>query len=168
MYERAIKCDRWSTDNDNFIYDMIQIIEAGKALMPAKQEHDFGYDIIESEQTITGQLLSFANIDHTSKTRKRIGILCHLIQTYNDQRKTKKSPSIEQYLAYKEYLQLCPYYLIKLSTFAFPDSFDHTLLDEKIYAFDELKKLIDTIWTLKSATDENVQECIDQIYPPRK
>ncbi len=169
MYEKAINRDTWNLlDDANFIYDMIQIIEAGKTLIPAKQEHDFGYDIIESEQTFTGQLFSFANIDYTSKTRKRIGMLCHLIQTYNDERKAKKSPTMEQYLAHKEYLQLCPFYLTNLSVFAFPDSFDHKLLDEKIYAFDELKKLTDMVWTLKSATDENVQECVDQIYPPRK
>ena len=148
------------------LYDVIKIIEAGTTLIPEKQEYDFGYDIIESELTTTEKLFTFLSpvagkIHNTFYTKKLIGILCLLIKKYNNQRKDKKTPTYNQFEAYNEFR----YYN---SDFALPDSCDNTLFNKTIYAFDEFKELIDNIRILTNSSDENIQECIDQFYPPRK
>jgi hypothetical protein len=116
------------------LYYLIEIVEAGKALHPPKQEYDF----------------------KNETKNKKISILCHLIKQYNDQRKTKETPTPQQQKTYK-----CG---IPIFKFSLPDTFDSTLLDEETYAFKEFNELVHKFSLLRSSSDENVQECINQIY----
>lgn len=88
-------------------------------------------------------------------------MLCHLIQKYNNQRTTKLTPTPAQYKNYVENG-------IPIFKYALPDSFDSTLFDETKYAFKELSKLIEEVLKLRTSSVENVEECVNQIYPPRK
>jgi hypothetical protein len=164
----------WDSKSHSYLYNLIHIIEAGKTLNPPKQAYDFGYDIIVKDPTFTGKTLAFLNMEHMNTslpTRKKIGILCHLIKQYND--KNKKTPTEEQYKNHDEgqwlYIVKDSYALPDACEFsALPNSFDTTLFDKKIYAFDEFKKLEDNLSILRRASDEHVEECIQQIYPPKK
>lgn len=140
---------------DESSYDLVQIIEAVKALDSSKKEDDFGYDIIEAKKTTIIRALIAVINEYAHDTRKRLGILCHYIKKYNNQRAAKITPTKKQYKSYKN-LPI---------DFALPNSFDSTLFDRKIYAFDEFETLIDDIRTLKHSSEENVQECFDQLYP---
>lgn len=136
---------------DNYLYDLIKIIEAGKALIPQKEELHFRSDIIESEQTLVGKVFALVNIDHTSLIRKKIGILCSLIKKYNDDRTTKITPTKK----HRKFYKLCPI------NFALPDSCGKTLFDEKVYAFKEFEELINHFNELiYHSSEENIQECI--------
>lgn len=149
--------------------NIIEIIEAGKALSPQKKELDFGSDIIQSEQTITGKTLSLISIDYSSILRKRIGILCYGIKQYNDQRKLKKSPTWKQTVAWANYYhktsspytQLCPHFIL-------PHTFHEILFNRQIYALEEFNTLYSLTNKLKHTLNTDMQECIDQIYSSRK
>lgn len=150
----------------SYLYDLIKIIEIETTSIPKKQEYDFVYDLIELEPTATEKLCTFLNFvasilaNNALHTKKCIGILCHLIKKYNNQRKNKITPTSNQCKAYEEFR----YY----PDFALPDSCDNTLFNKEIYALDEFKELVNNIQILVWSSDENIQECIDQLYPPRK
>ena len=150
---------------DSYQYDLIKIIEAAATSISKKQESDFGYDIIESDLMKTKKLYIFLSIikldDNPLHSQKRIGILCHLIKKYNNQRKNKITPTSNQCKAYNEF-RYCNF------NFALPDSCDNTLFNKEIYALDEFTELVNNIKILVWSSDENIQECIDHLYPPRK
>jgi len=151
--------DRINYDKEpSHLYSLIQIIEAGKTLIPAKQESDFEYDFVNFPQTGIAQSLVMINMDNTLTIRQRMGILCRLIKQYNDQRTTKITPTNEQVAAYEK----------NPSDFALPDSFDSALFDRKIYAFTELQKLTSNIEVLILSDDTYKQECINVLYPQKK
>jgi hypothetical protein len=159
------------TINENYLRHVIEIIEAGATLSPQKKECDFAYDIIASDPTTLGKALALINLNSSNiAMRKKIGILCHLVKRYNDQCTTKKTPTEEQLKIYETYVVPSIWHIAdnNKQNFSFPDNFDSTLLDEKIYAFNEFKQLTDMILTLLFSSEKNVQECIDQLYPPRK
>jgi len=156
FYDKAYVLMKRSINYDgNCIHSLIQIIEAGKTLTPAKQECDFEYDFVNFTQTSINQSLV---IDSTFIIQQLMVILCRLIKQYNDQCKTKITPTLEQARAYRT----------NLSYFTLPDSFDSTLFDKKIYAFEELEKLNDNIRTLLWSDDKYKEECFDALYPQKK
>jgi len=147
---------KFYANQKNSCYLLLQIIEAGKTLNPAKQENDFEYDLVNFPQKTIDQYLPM--LDSTLFARQCMGILCRLIKQYNEQRKTKITPTSEQTKAYKD----------KPWNFALPDAFDSTLFDKKIYAFTKLEKLIDNISTFIYSDDKYKEECIAALYPQKK
>lgn len=139
----------------NTCYLFLNIIEAGKTLNPSKQECDFEYDFVNFPQTTLEQYL--AN-NATFTARQYMGILCKLIKQYNDQRTTKITPTKKQIKAYKN----------KPWDFALPDACDSTLFDKKIYAFNELEKLMSNIETFIYSDDQYKKECVDALYQQKK
>jgi hypothetical protein len=146
--------------NQDRIYNLLQIIEAGTTLNPQKQEDDFGYDMITKELTISeifGTFISPTNIPHI---KKYIGLLCSLIKKYNKKRETKCTPTKEQMLAYEAYERL---------DITLPDSFNTTLLNGNYYAFKELTELSKNVSYLSQLElfnlDQNlVDECVQYLY----
>ena len=77
------------------------------------------------------------------------------MEKYNETVKNKITPTPLQVSCYKVRKCIHP---------ALPDSFDHTLLSKKVYAFRELEKLIGDIKTLIDSEPEIIQQCVDKLY----
>lgn len=139
------------------LYQLLKIIDAWKIRNPQKEEKDLSYEIIDirKPQNIINK---FFSSEMYKFDENRILVLFLLIQKYNKERATKITPRRKQFDVY----QIIP------SKIALPNIFDKTLFDKKIYAFDELKNLIDNVKTLLSATNEHIQEIVDYAYPIKK
>lgn len=164
FYSKAGSFMNYEAGNDHqILYELLEIIEAGKNLNPKKQEYNLGYDILTFPQTPIDSFLTKINMDTTEAIRKKIAFLCHAIKEYNDVRQTKKTPTVAQFKAYQDYLRFDLQSGHSKSDFSFPNNFDTKLFDQKEYDFDGFDKLVRRMKLIRSSTDENVEETIDQI-----
>ena len=147
------------------LYPYIQRINTAKESHFIEEEKDFGYAMLTYKPSISINYNNFMSTPisrsySSADIKNRISLFCSLIEKYNQTRADKITPSIAQYDAYLLHKQI--------NFIPFPDSFDNTLFDENHYAFKEQEELIKTTTTLLEASDEDVQQWTNNLYPPRK
>ncbi len=137
------------------IFNLVQIIAAEKVLNIT--EKDIGYSVLTYiPQTLKEKLVYLCDINYTSlKTKNRIALFLHLVEQYNNQRGDKLTPTGKQLYSYGYQKDL---------NLALPDSFNTLLFDNHYYAFEEFDQLRNNVITLMQSDDENVKNCVDQIY----
>ena len=91
-------------------------------------------------------------------TRKRIILLCQFIEKYNQKRGDKKTPSASQYNCY---------YFKKRFNLSKPDWHNGSMINNKIYALEESKDLIENLYCLSNASDETIELAFKELYPQK-
>jgi len=92
------------------------------------------------------------------KTKNSVILLYKLIRQYCLALGNKITPMPGQYLAYSE---------IKCNNLSLADSFTNPALNEEQYALLEFMDLMDKIRCLKSSSEQEVQSCVDALYPKK-
>ena len=134
-------------------YNLIQMIENGKKAKEVLHEKDLALSILKSDKLTFSDY--FRTQEYITNTKNKAILLCNLIDHYNTTKKGKITPIPDQWRAYNVNNGL---YL------ALPDSFNHTLFDKDMYAFEELDQLLTAIKELKYLKSKDIQKCVTDLY----
>ncbi|HLW73302.1 MAG TPA: hypothetical protein VKR54_04620 [Candidatus Babeliales bacterium] len=167
FYSKAYDMFFKGTSLPEGIYDLLQIIKTAKNKHDIQNEAELGYDILTFKPTnaiaITNTMYQMYNYNDEKyaphNAKKRISLFCKLVEKYNHARTTKKIPTDKQYIVYK---------MIHTLDLALPDVFNNELLDDNQYAFTEWEQLERSTKALEYADDQQIQQCVDQLYPQKK
>jgi len=158
FYTKAYDFLLWSKNFED-LYNLVQMIDVAKNKKDITNEDDLVYGILGFELIQPGkaQFLSLFDADHSvENVKKRIALLCRLIQQYNNNRLTKTTPTIAQYYAYTVQKNLD----IPVPS----DSF----FDEKQYALVEFAQLHKGTELLQKASEKKVNKFFEIHYPQQK
>jgi hypothetical protein len=158
FYTKAYDFLLW---NKNFedLYNLVQMIDVAKNKKDITHEDDLVYGILGYELIQPGKAQFFSLFDaahDVENVKKRIALLCRLIQQYNNNRLTKITPTITQLGAYMVQDNL------KIPV---PNK---SFFDEKQYAFAAFAQLTQGTDLLQKASEKKVHKLFEIHYPQKK